>query len=70
MSNAVKHACEVAGGQAVLARRLQVSEAAVSTWVRRGWVPLRRAAEIELKFGVARQRLINPRILDLVQALS
>lgn len=64
--NAVAAAARVAGGQVELARSLNVSEQAISAWVRRGYVPKARAAEIEEKYGVPRYRLIDPRILELV----
>lgn len=66
--NAVKQACAIAGSQVALARELRVSEAAVSGWVRQGWVPLRRAAEIEQRFGVARRKLVSPQLQELLQA--
>ncbi len=62
----VAEAVKAAGSQEKLAEKLGVSQQAVSIWLRRGWVPLRRAQEIEALFGVPRGRLINPRIADLV----
>lgn len=59
-------AVRLAGTQDALADKLGVSQQAVSIWLRRGWVPLRRAQEIEALLGVTRARLINPRIADLV----
>jgi DNA-binding transcriptional regulator YdaS (Cro superfamily) len=59
-------AIQAAGGQAKLADALGVSQQLISKWLRRGWVPLHRAQEIETQFGVARARLLNPRVLDLV----
>ena len=56
-----------AGGQRELATKLGVSQAAVSKWLMQGYVPLRRAVEIEAVYGVHRTRTANPRI---VQALS
>ena len=55
-----------AGNQVALAERLGVSQQAVSIWLRRGWVPVRRALEIEAQFGIPRARLISPRLADLV----
>jgi DNA-binding transcriptional regulator YdaS (Cro superfamily) len=62
VADAVKHT----GSQQKLADQLGVSQQVVSQWLRRGWVPLRRAQEIEQITGVGRARLINPRIADLV----
>ena len=56
----------LAGSQEKLAEQLGVTQQAVSKWMRRKWVPLRRAQEIEALLGVPRARLINPRIRDLV----
>jgi transcriptional regulator with XRE-family HTH domain len=59
-----------AGNQAQLAERLGVSQQAISIWLRRGWVPVRRALEIEAQFGIPRSRLISPRLADLVDLPS
>ena len=64
--NGVSRAIAVAGSQQKLASILGVSQQAVSAWLDRGWVPLRRAQEIEASLGVPRVTLINPRIADLV----
>lgn len=64
--NGVKMAADAAGSQRNLAKALGVTEQAVHNWISRGWVPLRRALEIETQFGVDRVLLINPRIKDLV----
>ena len=66
-------ACAVAamqeqGGQSELARRVGVTQQAVNKWLRRGWVPALRAVEVEQATGVPRQRLVNPRLRELVGA--
>lgn len=65
-TNGVRLAIRAAGTQQKLAALLGVSQQAVSAWLDRGWVPLRRAQEIEASLGVPRAKLINPRIADLV----
>ena len=65
MKDSVKAVVERAGSQAALARALSVSEAAVSMWVRRGWMPARRAVEVESLFGVSRWTLISPSLRAL-----
>ncbi len=55
-----------AGGQGALARRIGVSQPAVSRWVKCGWVPLSHVIKVEELFGVPRARLINPKHLELI----
>lgn len=62
----ISRAVRLAGSQEKLAEKLGVTQQAVSVWLRRAWVPLRRAQEIEALLGVPRASLINPRIADLV----
>lgn len=55
-----------AKGQSKLATELGVTQQAISLWVKQGWVPLGRAAEIEQKFDIPRHRLINPAIVSML----
>lgn len=64
--NGLGEAILAAGGQGALARKIGVSQPAVSRWVRYGWVPLAHVVRIEEMFGVPRARLINPKHLELV----
>lgn len=64
--NSVKDAVAMLGGQQSAAEQMGVSQQFISHCVRRGWVPLRRAVEMEQLTGVPRVKLINPRIADLV----
>lgn len=66
LTNGIAQAIRAAGSQQKLASRLGVSQQAISAWLDRGWVPLRRAQEIEASLGIPRVTLINPRIADLV----
>lgn len=52
--------------QTELANLLGVTPQAVHLWVRRGFVPPRRALEIESLLGVPRRELLDPALLDLV----
>lgn len=65
-TSGISEALQKAGSQERLAEQLGVSQQAISMWHRRGWVPVRRAIEIEAQFGVPRARLISPRLIDLV----
>lgn len=59
-------AIAAAGSQDVLARMLGCSQQNVSFWKSQGYVPNLRAVEIEQLTGVARTRLVDPRLLDLI----
>lgn len=65
-NSGVADAIRAAGGQGSLARKVGVSQQAVSQWVKRGWVPMEHIVEVERLFGVPRARLINPKHLELV----
>jgi DNA-binding transcriptional regulator YdaS (Cro superfamily) len=62
----IADAVMVAGTQADLANDLGVSQQVVSKWQVRGWVPLKRAGQIEERYKISRMRLVNPKILALV----
>ena len=64
----IEDAVRAAGSQGRLARALGVSQQAVSSWLRRGFVPARRVVEIESQFGVPRSDLLSPRLRDLVRS--
>lgn len=66
--NAVSKACEKAGSQRALSLSLGVTEQAVCVWVKQGWVPLRRAQEIETLYGIPRSQTMNPRVRELVSS--
>jgi hypothetical protein len=64
----IHDAVNAAGTQDQLAVALQVTQQAVSAWLRQGWVPIGRAEEIETMYGIPRNRLVNPRIVLLMDA--
>lgn len=63
-------AVEKAGGQAVLAGRLGVSQQAISLWVRRGFAPLKRTDEIAQVTGVPARELMDPRVRKMVEKVA
>jgi DNA-binding transcriptional regulator YdaS (Cro superfamily) len=64
---AIQQAITAAGGQVALAEALGVSQQAVSQWAKgKRFVPPRRAQEIEALYGIPRQSLMNPRLVDVV----
>lgn len=66
MQRGIDAAIAAAGSQGKLAQQLGVSQQAVGKWADRGYVPLRRAQEIEAVYGVPRAQLANPRMLELL----
>lgn len=62
----IADACGLAGSQRALSQILDVSDAAISLWIAQGWVPVKRAEEIEIVFGISRERLIDPELLKAV----
>jgi DNA-binding transcriptional regulator YdaS (Cro superfamily) len=62
MDSGIQSAILAAGSQEVLARALGVTQQSVSSWLVQGWVPMARSIEIEALYGIARARLVNPRI--------
>lgn len=61
----VYKAVEAAGGVSPLARLLGVSRQVVYTWLRRGWVPTKRAFEIESRLNIPRGDLVHPTLRNL-----
>ena len=64
----IAEAVEKAGTQRALADKLGCTQQVVSEWVRRGHVPLDRADEIEAAYGIAKKRLLSPRLAALISA--
>lgn len=62
----IEIAVERAGNQTRLAEVLNVRSQAVCQWVRRGYVPLNRALEIERRYAIPRRELIAPRLRKLI----
>lgn len=68
MTTGIEDAVKAAGSQTGLADALGVTQQFISRCERRGYVPLHRAQEIEALYAIPRARLINPRLLELVDA--
>lgn len=68
---AIRQVIEACGGtQMDVARRLGVTQAAVSKWLLRGWVSPSRARELEAITGISRMQLIDPRLADAIEPVQ
>jgi len=64
----INKAVAASGGARELASKLGVTRQAVAKWQVRGWVPLNRALQIEVLYGIPRQELLKPDIAALLAA--
>lgn len=59
----IEKAITAAGSQAKLATELGCTQQNISLWLSQGWVPSKRAVEIEMLHGIPRAELIDPKLL-------
>lgn len=62
----IEDAVAAVGSQQNLATAVGCTQQAVSFWVRQGFVPNDRIAEVEQVTGVPRVRLLDPKLLGLL----
>lgn len=67
---ALRRVIEIAGSQQAVANELGVTQQAINKWMNRGWVPVRRALELELAYGVPRTSLADPRVVDALTPVT
>lgn len=60
--NKVSDAVKKAGGVPALAKELGVTTSAIREWVKFGYVPVQRAQQIELMYGIPRAELVSPKM--------
>ncbi len=58
------------GSQQVLADALGVSQAAVSKWVIRGWLPVDRAIQVEKLYGIPPSATSDPKLIAALAYLD
>lgn len=66
-SNGVLEAVRIIGSQEKLAAAMGVTQQTVSYWVQVGYVPTEHVVGVNHLTGVPRQRLVNPKLVELVQ---
>lgn len=66
----IRLAVRLARGQGELARRIGVSQQAVSSWEKQGWAPLKRCDEIAQLTGVPARDLMDPRVRAMVEQVA
>lgn len=66
----IEEAIYAAGSQTKLAKMLGCSQQNVGFWLRQGYCPAERVIEVEQATGIARDRLINPKLVDLLTPAS
>ncbi|KAK1548198.1 hypothetical protein Q3G72_009371 [Acer saccharum] len=62
----LQRAITAAGGREAMAAELGVTNQAVQLWVRQGFVPVRRAQQIEALYGVPRTAIMSPRLQSAI----
>lgn len=71
MEKAVTKAANVVGGQAELAKRLNISPQAVNKWIKRGLVPPERVLEVErLTNGAVTRYELRPDVFGTAHAIK
>lgn len=60
--NQVTAAAAKAGSIPALARELGVTPQAVREWIKLGYVPVQRAQQIEITYGIPRADLVSPKV--------
>lgn len=67
---AIETVVSKAGSISALARRIGVSQQVANRWVKRGYVPARRALEIEVIYGVPAASLAKPSLMVIAELLT
>ncbi len=68
--NGISAAIKRAGSISALARKLDVSHQVVNRWHKRGFVPSKRALEIEMHYGVPARDLVDPSLMHIASLLT
>lgn len=66
----IDEAIAAVGSQAALAEIIGCVQQNVSAWKVQGWVPVEHVVAVESASGVSRERLVKPKLLDLLRPES
>lgn len=66
--NGIERAVVIAGNQPSMAADMGVTQQCVARWCKLGYAPPTRAQEIEMRYGVPRAELINPKLRNALGA--
>lgn len=66
--NDVERVVATAGGQPKVASDLGVTQQCIGNWCKKGYVPVARAQEFEMLYGVPRTSIINPKLRNALGA--
>lgn len=67
---AIETVVSKAGSISALARALGIAHQVANRWVKRGYVPPRRALELEVLYGVPAHSLVKPSLALIAELLS
>lgn len=62
IDNVISRAVKKGGGATAVARAMGVSYQAINLWIKQGYVPVSRAAEFEIRYGVPREQILSPKV--------
>jgi DNA-binding transcriptional regulator YdaS (Cro superfamily) len=66
----IDQAVTAAGGQAALGDAIGVTQQSIGKWTKRGFTPTDRAIQIEKKFKIPRETLMNPAVVKALRGIG
>jgi DNA-binding transcriptional regulator YdaS (Cro superfamily) len=68
LSSGIEQAIDAVGSQEALASLLGCTQQNISFWKRKGYAPVLKTLQIEKLTGVSRSQLLDPRVLQVINA--
>jgi len=66
-NSGIADAISVVGSQDALAKIIGCTQQNISAWVTQGFVPVEHVVAVEQATGVPRERLVKPKLLELLR---